>query len=1270
MQKNTRHMKHIILLFISLLSGIWLHAQTTAVVMTMQNVVQIAPNIFEYDIMLTNTGTTALALRGYSCGINHAAGMNGTGTITHSFISRDASLSTIPSVSATYTASLNHIRLTTVNASAGSEVPMTIGVPVRIATMRITNTTSFPVNFDPAFNMQTIPASGKTQCVATCIVTPPGSSFVLNGAGNNPTAGTLQVLTASVNAPCFYLNAAAAYAASVTAVNAVTCYGQSNGSLQVATSGTGSTSSGFYRVNGGTQISYATNPFSINNLPAGNYTITVSNANGCSDTALATITQPASGITTTSSLSVCNSYTWNGTTYTISGNYQQTYIAASGCDSVHTLQLTVRYSSTGSSSVTACNSYTWNGITYTASANPTFTYVNSQGCDSVHTLNLVIVGSSGSSTVNVCNSYIWNGVSYTTSGIYTHTYNGPGGCDSVHTLNLTIRYGSSSSSTQAVQNSYTWPANNVTYTNTGIYTLTLVNAVGCDSVLTLNLTVLSQSSAIVMTLQNVVQTAPNVFQYDLMLTNTGATGLALRGYSAGVTHATGMRNGGTLTHTFLSRDPLLAALPSVTPSYTASGNHLRLVTLTAASGLEVTLPPGVPIRIATMRASNSVNFPADFNPAFTMQILPATNRTQCIAVCIVTPSGISYSLNGAGNTPSGSSLQVLSTAINTPCLFLNPSAAFTGAVTGTSPVICFGQSTATAQITLSGTGSAAPSGTTGTYRVDGGTSQAYNTNPFNVGNLSAGTHTISVTTSGGCIANIPVTISQPSAPITGSSNMVSCNSYTWNGVTYTVSGNPTHTYTAANGCDSVHTLNLTINTSNTGSFSAIACSSYTWNGVTYTASGSPTHSYTNSNGCDSVVTLNLQINYPSSSSNNITAVDQYTWNANNVTYTNSGTYTATLTNAAGCDSVLTLQLTILKLTLITDQDISCHGNHDGTLFAHAVGGSGNFVYDIDGANTFTNVTGYFFNLGPGTHTVCAREASSMMVLCATSVVLEPDPLTATFTLDSIATCTNSNGQLSINITGGTANQQPYLTLWTNSNGDTLNNQQTNNFAVTVGNLPAGFYNVRIEDDRGCVSNVDTTILAAPCNDTLDLKLFLQGYYTGSSAMTPTLFNEGVGSNTGITDSIDVQLRDAVSPYALIDTKRVLLQTNGETQAIFNDQNGAYYIVVTHRNGLQTWSALPVSFNSSLIQYDFSTAANKAYGDNQVEVEPGIWALFSGDLNQDENIDLLDASILEVDINNFQFGYFATDINGDGNVDLLDSPMLETNINAFVFSSHP
>ena len=94
--------------------------------------------------------------------------------------------------------------------------------------------------------------------------------------------------------------------------------------------------------------------------------------------------------------------------------------------------------------------------------------------------------------------------------------------------------------------------------------------------------------------------------------------------------------------------------------------------------------------------------------------------------------------------------------------------------------------------------------------------------------------------------------------------IVKCDSYTWiDGNTYTASNN-TAAYILTNslGCDSILNLNLVINESSTGTDAQFANESYTWiDGVTYTESNSSaTYTLTNSNNCDSVVTLDLTIN--------------------------------------------------------------------------------------------------------------------------------------------------------------------------------------------------------------------------------------------------------------------------------------------------------------------------------------------------------------------------------------------------------------------------
>ena len=187
---------------------------------------------------------------------------------------------------------------------------------------------------------------------------------------------------------------------------------------------------------------------------------------------------------------------------------------------------------------------------------------------------------------------------------------------------------------------------------------------------------------------------------------------------------------------------------------------------------------------------------------------------------------------------------------------------------------------------------------------------------------------------------------------------------------------------------------------------------------------------------------------------------------------------------------------------------------------------------------------------------------------------------------------------------------------------------------------------------------------------VNLHLFIQGYWDGgSSAMSPVLSNQGVTASATACDSIDVELRD-ITTYAMVQSVRTILNQNGTASCVFPATTGDYYIVVKHRSAIQTWSALPVTVGPTAVSYNFTTAANQAYGDNQVEVSTGVWALYSGDIIIDENIDLLDLGTLELDISNFSYGYVPTDLNGDGNVDLLDSPVVEANISNFVFSYHP
>ena len=178
-------------------------------------------------------------------------------------------------------------------------------------------------------------------------------------------------------------------------------------------------------------------------------------------------------------------------------------------------------------------------------------------------------------------------------------------------------------------------------------------------------------------------------------------------------------------------------------------------------------------------------------------------------------------------------------------------------------------------------------------------------------NLAAGDYIVTVTDASGCTAKDTATITQPEL-ITGLDSITACDTYTWiDGNTYTASNNTaTHTLTAANGCDSVITLNLTIHNSTTG-ITATACDSFDWWKYVY-VNWNVFRDTQTIYGCDSVVTLNLTINISATGDTTATACDSFDWYGN--TYTLTGSYTETLQTINGCDSILTLNLTINNST--------------------------------------------------------------------------------------------------------------------------------------------------------------------------------------------------------------------------------------------------------------------------------------------------------------------------------------------------------------------
>ena len=178
--------------------------------------------------------------------------------------------------------------------------------------------------------------------------------------------------------------------------------------------------------------------------------------------------------------------------------------------------------------------------------------------------------------------------------------------------------------------------------------------------------------------------------------------------------------------------------------------------------------------------------------------------------------------------------------------------------------------------------------------------------------------------------------------------------------------------------------------------------------------------------------------------------------------------------------------------------------------------------------------------------------------------------------------------------------------------------------------------------------------------TLELKLFLQGYYISGGTMNPLLFNSGLSMDATDVDNITVKLIDPMT-FAVQETVTGTLKSDGSCIVTVSSLTGSeYYLNICHRNTLQTMSADPVML-SNITVYDFTTTASNSFGGNVIEVESGVYALYTGDVNHDCIINEMDRDIVSDDIVLFLNGYVCTDLNGDGFVEAADLLNIESNI---------
>ena len=193
------------------------------------------------------------------------------------------------------------------------------------------------------------------------------------------------------------------------------------------------------------------------------------------------------------------------------------------------------------------------------------------------------------------------------------------------------------------------------------------------------------------------------------------------------------------------------------------------------------------------------------------------------------------------------------------------------------------------------------------------------------------------------------------------------------------------------------------------------------------------------------------------------------------------------------------------------------------------------------------------------------------------------------------------------------------------------------------------------------------------------RLYAWGIVVNNKVVLPRVLNTNVlvqgfynpATNQSIRDTIRCALRSSVSPYSQVELIKFYNPLSGLTDIHFSNATPGedYYLRLRHRNSIETWSSSFVNFDpfTSQTEYRFNTSAAQAFGGNQIQVDnsPVRFAIYGGDVNQDDAVDASDLALIDNDATAFITGYVDTDLNGDDFVDATDYSLADNNATAFI-----
>ena len=902
----------------------------------------------------------------------------------------------------------------------------------------------------------------------------------------------------------------------------------------------------------------------------------------------------------------CDSYEWNGNTYTEStSNATFATVNQYGCDSTVTLMLTINHNTNTVYDVPACETYTWtaanggNGETYTESGTYTYDYNTAQGCPSTNTLNLTINHNTSTEyTVDACDSYIWtveeggNGLTYTTAGTYTYDYNTVEGCPSTNTLTLTLRENSNQTVTKTVCDTYTWTAaeggNGETYTVSGTYYFDYEAENGCPSTNTLNLTV-NQNSG----------------HTDVMMVCDST-----------LWHGTKYMVSGTYTYDYADANNC----PSIdTLTLTVNQSTNNVATVVECNSYTWTEGDGNDYTVSGTYTYDYVNA-AGCASTDTLHLTIGTGHAfgiERVTVC----GPYTWVVNGE-------EIAVIDESVETSTVVTNPATGCDSTIflyltvnpqTVTEVAICDNQTYTWAvndtKYSTSGTYTESVNDGDGncvseevlvlTVNETKETSltdqvclgNGYTGNNFNIAAAdlpTAGEYTFidSLNTVNGCDSIVILTLTVGDV-INNPVEAVACDSYAWNagdGETYNFTASGTYTseaYANAEGCTTMDVLTLTINQNAGTEYNEIVCDGYMWNGTQYTESGDYTYDYTDGNGCASTDVLHLTVNASTINTVEKAVCDEYKWEeGDGETYTASGVYTYNYTTSDGCNGTTYLVLTVNNSTNSNESVAACDSyTWNGETYTE----SGVYTFNTTNAagcdSTATlNLTINTSNTGVDVQTACDTYT------WIDNNVYTASNNTATYTLTNAAGC---DSVVTLNLT--------------------INNSVATSFADEACNAyvwegsyytESGAYTKTFEAANGCDSVVTLTLtINQPVAETITETAC--GSYTwngitynasGNYTQTDVAAN-GCDSVTTLVLTINQPVTGAFTDEACES-----YTWNGETYT----ESGAYTQTFTAANGCDSVVTLTLTINAPANTTEDVTACESYTWHGQVYTTNGAY----------------------------------------------------------------